>query len=159
MRALWSALARWQHTDRRFARLSKLYVGERQDVIETGTDFQVSRHGEDARFEGTPIRAAASVLRDRAADVLEPPDLARAHRAYRYRVMMGPSYRADMWAALEADPTLSPAALARNAHGSFSTAWHVRRDFELLASVGLPAIGKPGKKPAKSVGGSLRRSL
>src|SRR5215469_13314876 len=30
VRALWSALACWQHNDRRFARLSKLYVGQRQ---------------------------------------------------------------------------------------------------------------------------------
>lgn len=157
VRALWSALASWQHNDRRFARLSKLYVGRRQDVIKTGTDFQVSRHGEDVRFDGTTIRVAANVLRDRTADVLMPSDLARTHRAYRYRVMMGPSYRADMWAALEADPTLSPAALARSAHGSFSTAWHVRRDFDLLGNIG-PAIGKHSKKPAKSVASSLRRS-
>jgi hypothetical protein len=155
VRALWSALAYWQHNDRRFARLSKSYVGRRQDVIETGTDFQVSRHGEDVRFDGTPIRVAANVLRDRTADVLEPSELVRTHRAYRYRVMMGPSYRADMWAALEADPTLSPAALARRAQGSFSTTWHVHRDFELLRNVGRPAIGEHSKKPAKSVSGSL----
>ncbi len=158
VRALWSALACWQHKDRRFARLSKLYVGRRQDVIEGGTDFQVTRHGEDVRFDGTPIRVAANILRDRTADVFEPSDLARTHRAYRYRVMMGPSYRADMWAALEADPTLSPAALARRAHGSFSTAWHVRRDFELLANVGSPAIGGSSKKPPKSAGNSSRHT-
>jgi hypothetical protein len=37
-----------------------------------------------------------------------------------------------MWAAIEEDPTLSAAALARKAYGSFATAWHVRRDFELV---------------------------
>jgi hypothetical protein len=157
VRALWSALACWQQNDRRFARLGKLYAGRRLDVVETGTDFQVSRHGEDVRFDGTPIRVAANVLRDRTADVLDPSDLARTHSAYRYRVMMGPSYRADMWAALEADPTLSPAALARSTHGSFSTAWHVHRDFELLANV-RPTLGKHGKKPAASVASSLRRT-
>jgi hypothetical protein len=156
VRALWSALAGWQHKDRRFARLSKLYVGRRQEVIESGTEFQIHRYGEDVRFEGTPIRVAANILRDRRNDVLAPKDLARTHRAYRHRVMMGPSYRADMWALLEADPTLSAAALARRAHGSFSTAWHVRRDFELLANVGGPTIGGHGKKPVKSVGKSSR---
>ena len=75
----------------------------------------------------------ANVLRDRAADVEQPAELARHHHAYRYRVIVGPTYRADMWAALEDDPTLSAAALARRTYGSFATAWHVRRDFAVLA--------------------------
>ena len=74
----------------------------------------------------------ANVLRDRAADVQPPAELARRHRAYRCRVLIGPSYRADMWAALADDPALSAAALARKTYGSFATAWRVRRDFALL---------------------------
>ena len=50
----------------------------------------------------------------------------RRHRAYLRRVMLGPSYRADMWAELESDPSLPPAELARRAYGSFATAWQVR---------------------------------
>ncbi len=121
VRAFWSAVACWQKRDRRFARLASLYVEPRLDLIETGTEFQVKRHGEDSRFEGSAIRVAANVLRD------------RRHHAYRCRVMVGPSYRADMWAALEEEPTLSAAALARRTYGSFATAWHVRRDFALLS--------------------------
>jgi hypothetical protein len=132
VRALWSALAQWQNKDRRFTHLANLYVGPRRDLTKTGTEFQVVRHGEDARFEGSPVRVASNILRDRASDVLQPAELATRHRAYRCRVMMGPSYRADMWAALEEDPTLSVAALARRTYGSFATAWHVRRDFGLL---------------------------
>lgn len=133
VRALWSALGRWQARDRRFARLARVYAGARLDLLPTGTSFQVKRHGEDPRFEGSALRVPAKILRDRPADVMEPAELTRCHRAYRYRVMMGPTYRADMWAALEADPTLSAAALARKTYGSFATAWHVRRDFALLA--------------------------
>jgi hypothetical protein len=103
------------------------------DLINVGTEFQVARHGEDPRFEGTPVRVASNVLRHRTRDILSPTELAKRHHAYRYRVIMGPSYRADMWAALEEDPTLSIAALARKAYGSFATAWHVRRDFELVS--------------------------
>ena len=117
-------------------------------LIETGTNFQVRRHGEDARFEGSPIRVAANVLRDRTSDVLQPADLARRHNSYCYRVMMGPSFRADMWAALERDPTLSAAELARRTYGSFATAWHVKREFRLLS----PASQHPKtlrRKPAK----------
>jgi hypothetical protein len=132
VRALWSALAQGQSKDRRFVRLAKLYVGPRNDLTETGTEFQVARHGEDSRFEGSPLRVASNILRNRARDVLQAAELAKRHHAYRCRLMMGPSYRADMWAALEEDPTLSAAALARRAYGSFATAWHVRRDFRLL---------------------------
>jgi hypothetical protein len=134
IRALWSALARWQGRDRRFARLAKLHASDRIDLLAVGTDFQLRRHGEDPRFAGGPLRVPANLLRDRAADVEPPTDLSRRHPTYRWRVMIGPTYRADMWAALEADPALSAAALARQTYGSFATAWHVRRDFALLAA-------------------------
>jgi hypothetical protein len=143
LRALWSALAGWQGQDRRFARLARLYTGPRQNVTETGTEFQIKRFGEDPRFQGSTIRVAANVLRDRTADVLSPADLAQRHRSYRWRVVIGPSYRADMWAALELDRTLSAAALARRTYGSFATAWRVRRDFGLLTK--LPASSGTAK--------------
>ena len=137
VRALWSALARWQGADRRFARMAKAYRGPRIDVLASGTDFQVKHHGEDPRFAGSVLRVPSNLLRDRSTDVLLPADLASRHRAYRCRLLMGPSYRADMWAALEADPTLSATALARSTHGSFATAWRVRSDFSLLVGAGL----------------------
>ncbi len=133
VQALWSALATWQARDRRFARLAACYRGPRLDVLATGTAFQLRRHGEDPRFEGTALRVPANVLRDRVADVLTPTELARRHRAYRCRVMMGPTYRADVWAALEADPGLSAAELARRTYASFATAWQVKRAVAILA--------------------------
>jgi hypothetical protein len=138
LRAFWSAFATWQGKDRRFARLAA-HEGGRVDLLLEGTEFQIRRHGEDERFAGTALRVPARALRDRAADVLSPEELARRHRTYRYRVMMGPSYRADMWAALEGDPSLTVAELARRTYGSFSTAWHVKRDFELLTSRRIPS--------------------
>jgi hypothetical protein len=132
VRAFWAAVGRWLKTDRRFARLVRLYRGRRLDLLAAGTDFQVQRYGEDPRFQRSPLRVPANVLRDRAADVLAPPELAKRHRTYRQRVMMGASYRADMWAALESNPSLSPSEVARRAHGSFATAWQVKRDWELL---------------------------
>jgi len=47
---------------------------------------------------------------------------------------MGPSHRADMWAALDANPSLSAAELARQTYGSFATAWQVKNDYRLLAA-------------------------
>jgi hypothetical protein len=133
VRALWSALAHWQEKDRRFVRLSKLHTGPQQDLLHLGTEFQIKRHEVDPRFKGSALLVPANVLRDRLADVLTPTDLAKRHCAYHYRVMMGPSYRADMWAALERNPELSTAELARKAYGSFATAWRVKREFAVLA--------------------------
>jgi hypothetical protein len=143
VRALWSALGAWQRHDRRFARLVALYRGARLDLLPTGTAFQLRRHGEDARFTASALRVPANVLRDRAADVLVPAELARRHRTYRWRVIMGPTYRADVWAALEANPALSAAALARQTYASFATAWQARRDHAFLVGPPLPAASAP----------------
>lgn len=156
VRAFWSAFASWQNRDRRFARLLKLYDGPRIDLLAVGTDFQVQRHGVDSRFEGSALRVPANVLRDRAADVLSPAELAQRHRGYRSRLIIGPSYRADMWAALEGDPAISAAEVARRSYGSFATAWQVKRDFELVA----PALGRRRKvhRRARSGGSDPKAS-
>ncbi len=146
VRALWSALATWQAKDRRFARLGALYVGRRVDLQPVGAAFHIRKHGEDPRFSGSPLRVPANVLRDRAADVLSPRELALRHRPYRSRLRMGPTYRADVWVALEAAPHLSAAELARRTYASFATAWQAKQDFEILDD----SRKKKGK-------GSLRR--
>jgi hypothetical protein len=66
--------------------------------------------------------------------VLTPTALARRYRTYYYRVLMGPSCRADMWAALEREPTLSATELARQTYGSFASAWQVKHDWTVLAA-------------------------
>ena len=71
-------------------------------------------------------------LRDRAADVLSPDELVRHHAGYRNRVLMGPSFRADVWTVLERAPELSVADVARRASCSFATAWQTAADFRLL---------------------------
>lgn len=133
VRAFWAAVARWLSSDRRLSRLAR---GSRRrvDLLATGTDFQIKRRGEDPRFEGSPLCVPAGVLRDRKEDVLSPQELARTHSAYRQRIIVGPTYRADMWALLESEPELSAAELARRTYGSFATAWQVKRDFELICT-------------------------
>ncbi|MBN1827913.1 MAG: hypothetical protein JW884_02050, partial [Deltaproteobacteria bacterium] len=134
VRAFWSAIAKWLGKDRRFARMSKLYSKPRVDLLRVGNDFQISRKGEDARFKGTCLRVPEGVLRDRKRDVADPGELARIHRVYRHRVLIGPTYRADMWAVFESDPTLSASELARRTYGSFATAWQAIHDFKILAA-------------------------
>lgn len=132
VRAFWSAAGSWLAKDRRFARLRPLWTGAPVELLPVGGEFQIRRRGEDPRFAATALRVPAHALRDRPGDVLEPAELVARHRGYRARVMMGPSYRADMWAALEADPSLSAAELARTVGGSYATAWEVRRDWDVV---------------------------
>jgi hypothetical protein len=131
VRALWAALAHRQAKDRRYARLAGRYRGPRLDLA-PGAEFQIRRHGEDARFAGSGLRVPMNLLRDRPSDIASPEMLARRHRTYCHRTLMGPSYRADCWAALDLDPGLSAAALGRRAHASFATAWQVKRDFAIV---------------------------
>jgi hypothetical protein len=137
--AFWSAVGHWLRKDRRLARLTGVYRGPRLDLLRTGTDFQIRRHGEDLRFTGSPLRVPTGILRDRPADVLTPRELAKRHRMYRLRILIGPTYRADMWAALDREPSLSLAALARTAYGSFATASQVKHDWTLLKRGSQPA--------------------
>jgi hypothetical protein len=128
----WAAVAHGLSKDRRFARLAKLQDVPLVDLLPVGTDFQIARRGEDKRFVGSSLRVPAGTLRDRDADVLSPEVLVRRHAGYRNRVLMGPTWRADVWTALEEEPDVSVAEAARRAGCSFATAWQVVQDFRLL---------------------------
>jgi len=134
VRVFWSAMAKWQGKDRRLARLASAHSGPRLNLLRTGTEFQLERRGEDPRFVDGPLRVPDGVLRDRPEDVLSPAELVRKHPGYRCRVQMGVSLRADCWAVLEHDATLTAAELARRAYAPFATAWHVKRDFAVVGT-------------------------
>jgi hypothetical protein len=138
-RAFWAAVGQWQHRDRRFTRLAALRSKRKRIDLFPGTDFQIQRRGEHPSFKDTALRVAAGTLRDRASDVLTPEQLSHMHPVYRERVVQGPSYRADMWAALTLDPSLGPAELARRTYGSFATAWEVRRDWSIVHNSSIAA--------------------
>ncbi|HVZ35506.1 MAG TPA: hypothetical protein VG963_23935 [Polyangiaceae bacterium] len=131
-RAYWSAVASWLAKDRRYSRLVDAYDGPPVPLLPTGTEFQIKRRGEDERFVDSKVRVPKGALRDRPEDVLSPEALVRHHAGYRYRVLMGPSFRADVWLVLERAPDLSIAEVARRASCSFATAWPTARDFRLL---------------------------
>jgi len=136
VRAYWAASATWLAKDRRFARLADAHTGGPIDLLPTGTAFQLERRGADPRFVGGALRVPNGTLRDRAADVLTPEALVRRHAGYRNRVLMGPSFRADVWTALERAPDLSIAEVARQAACSFATAWQATQDYRLLRAAG-----------------------
>lgn len=139
VRAYWSAIATWLKKDRRLARLAGAYQGAPIELLPTGTEFQLKRRGEDERFAGSKLRVPKGTLRDRHEDVLPPEVMVRRHAGYRNRVLMGPSFRADVWTALELAPDLSIADIARKASCSFATAWQAAQDFRLLRAAGPDA--------------------
>ena len=134
--AYWSAIGSWLATDRRFARIEKLRKRTRVDVLASGSEFQLTRRGEDERFAGSALRVPAGMLRDRAADVLSPTRLAAVHRGYFNRVRLGPSWRSDVWTVLEAEPETNASDAARIVRCSFALAWEVVRDFAVVHAAG-----------------------
>ncbi len=136
VRAYWAAVATWLAKDRRLARLAAAHTGDPIDLLPTGTAFQLERRGADPRFQGGALRVPNGTMRDRPADVLTPEALVRRHAGYRNRVLMGPSFRADVWTALERAPDLSITEVARQAACSFATAWQATQDYRLLRAAG-----------------------
>ncbi|MCA9589639.1 MAG: hypothetical protein KC657_30240 [Myxococcales bacterium] len=139
VRAYWASVATWLKKDRRLTRLEGAYEGAPIDLLPTGTEFQIKRRGEDERFIGSKLRVPKGTLRARDEDVLSAKVLVRRHAGYRNRVLMGPSFRADVWTALEQAPDLSIADIARRASCSFATAWQVAQDYRLLRDAGVDA--------------------
>jgi len=137
VRAYWSAVARWLTKDRRLARLAHGYRRAPIDLLPVGNEVQLARRGEDERFVGSKLRVPSGVLRSRAVDVLSPEALIRCHAGYRNRVLLGPTWRADVWTVLEQAPDLSIAEVARRALCSFATAWQAAQDFKLLRQADL----------------------
>jgi hypothetical protein len=137
-RAWWAAVGTWLgRGDVRWRALSKLYAGPRQDLDDPAvTALQVQRVGEDARFEGTALRVHAKLLRSRTADVEQPAELAAHHPLYFRRLMLGPNYRADVWAALDEQPDATAAEVARVVGCAYETARSVGKDWALAQSVG-----------------------
>ena len=128
----WSACAKNILVHSRFKKLTKFYKKKRMDLLSVGTEFQLSRFGEDPRFQKSYMRVPANVLRNRPRDILSPARLAKLHAAYRYRIIIGPSYRADQWALLEQSKVSTATELAQLSYSSFGCAWQAKQDFEII---------------------------
>lgn len=131
--AFWSAIGKWKSADRRFSKIAKLYKGKRVPLLSSGTEFHVQRSGEDLRFKDTPLLVPQGAgIRHRPSDILTPHELAKKHLIYYHRLLIGPTYRADMWAELELNPELTATQLAHTCYGSFATAWQVLHEWKVL---------------------------
>jgi len=131
---LWRAIAEWRQEHHKWQSLlrSKAPV-DRWELLPVGTDFQISRKGEDPRFMDTNLRIPNGLLPIREGDVLSPKHLIQHHPTYANRVRFGVCLRADLWTQLEIEPSLSAAHLAKRVGCAFASAWEVKRDFELFA--------------------------
>lgn len=137
--AFWAAIGNWQgRQDARFRVLAKLYQGEAIPVVSDAA-ARVAYRGADARFDGGPLIVPEGLLRERLEDVDTPESLSTSHAVYRARVLYGPTYRADLLTAVQAEldagrgpPT--PVELARRISCAYGTAKQVLDDVRLAGS-------------------------
>ena len=126
--------------DQRFKRLSELYKGKRVSFADRFlkkrqqkvTKVLIEIKGEDERFKRTCIRVPKGYFSERPHQIFPVSVIAKNHLPYRYRVMMGSSYRADLWALLDSNPNISAYALGKKAHCSYRSAYIAKKDYELL---------------------------
>ncbi|TVQ77721.1 MAG: hypothetical protein EA369_08580 [Bradymonadales bacterium] len=141
VKIFWCANAqRFYPADARFRRLAHLYRGQRLDFSDRDTpnterpvtEIFIQMKGLDERFEATCIRVPKNAFFHRPEQVFEADWIARHHMPFRYRVMMGASYRADLWALLRRNPKLSGYRLAKLAHCSIAAAARVKKDYLIV---------------------------
>jgi hypothetical protein len=132
VRAFWSAVGTWLKThDIRWRPIERVYRGKPLDLDDAEvTRIQLARVGPDPRFVASALRVHAKLLRSRP-DVDTAEQLAARHPIYRKRIEMGPSYRADIWFALEQRPDATPAQVARQVGCAYETARSTAEDFRL----------------------------
>jgi len=136
----WTAIAQRLKSDPRFQKLSTLYQGQRVEFIDRNqsekdyksTDFLISKNGEDLRFQNTCLRLPNKIYASRPSQIHSAELLAKRHMGYRFRVMIGPSYRADVWAILRRRPHLSAFDVARLTYSSYATAFQAKKDYEII---------------------------
>jgi len=149
-RAFWAAVGQWlgRH-DARWRVLVAGYPGPRLSLDDAEiTALQVARAGEDLRFVDSSLQVPAKLLRSRVEDVDDPVLLGKRHPVYLQRIAFGPSYRADVWAALSLRPHASAAELARSVGCAYETARAVVRDWQTVAAVRAAPSGQYGSRNA-----------
>lgn len=99
------------------------------------SNFLLKKNGEDKRFKGTRLIVHSKALPNRPELILSPELLSKKHLYYRYRVLLGPTYRADIIAHLTVDENLSPAELARCHFTNYQTSYRAKKDFQIFSNI------------------------
>lgn len=128
----WSALAQTTKHDLRFKRIQSMYRGKRVLLGDKSSKLLLARNGEDQRFQNTSLIVPNKMLRSRESDVLELKNLIKIHLGLYYRVMLGPSYRADCFCELMKNNSIIASEVARLSYSSFKTAWDAKNDWDVI---------------------------
>jgi hypothetical protein len=137
--AFWAAVGHWLgKQDARFRVLSKLHEGKPMPLV-TDAEERAAFRGTDPRFDGGPLIVPSGLLRNRPEDVDPPERLAERHRVYRARVLIGPTYRADLLYAVQAELDAGhalpvPADLARKVGCAYGTAAQLLDDVRIAGT-------------------------
>lgn len=133
VKCYFSAIGKWLQKDSGYKKLSKIYRGGALLLgVTSDYKFLIKRNGEDERFVGSKFLVANNTLRSRQEDILTSTELALKHQDYYYRILIGPSYRADMISHYLRNSSITASQLAKNTYGSFATAWEVMKNINLL---------------------------
>ena len=98
----WSAIGFWiSQKDHRFAALKKCYSGPRREFGNRNSQVIIDEKGEDPRFAASPLKIVVGGLRHRLRDVMPAEYIAYLHASFANRILMGPTYRADIFMCLE----------------------------------------------------------
>lgn len=121
--------------DPRFKKFIEIYSSKKRTHFLKGSSFLVERNGEDSRFRNTKLIIHSKALSDRPDLILSPEVVSQKHLYYRYRVLLGPTYRADIIANLSIDENLSPAELARYHFTNYQTSYKAKKDFQIFSII------------------------
>lgn len=131
--AFWSALAKTTGHDLRFKRMRGLYKGKPILLGDQASELLLKRNGEDERFQKSGLLVPNNLLRVRPNDILDIKELVKLHLGVYYRVLIGPTYRADCFANLEIKNDSTPSNMARSTYAAFKTAWDTIQDWKKLS--------------------------
>ena len=127
----WVAVAQWHGTDSRFKSLREKISLKSKQEISKGARFLAKRNGFDSRFKNTCLIVPKKMLVKKDWLVLSPQKMINHHLDYRWRLIIGPTFRADMWSQLEQNHSLAAATIAKKSYGSYATAYRAKKEFEI----------------------------
>lgn len=130
--AFWSTIAKNLHGDIRFKRLASLYKGQKFLLGASSGELFLKRNGPDERFKLGKLIIPNKMLRSRPSDIIDLSDLVKLHRGIYYRVLVGPTYRADCLQLLETSVKQSVSSLAKKSYSSYRTAWETLNDWKII---------------------------
>jgi hypothetical protein len=136
VKAIFAGLAQSIHPVGRFRMLAKLYEGKR--IVFLGEDYRyrLKRDGEVRKFRETCLAVPVSLYQHSKRDIFSPAELAKWHVTYKWRLTIGPTFRADLWAECELAWPTTAYAVAKSAYASTGAALHVVHDYKTLHNIG-----------------------